>query len=261
LISLKRRSAWQTWRDVIFALFAREIRIGFNDKFGLSWAVVQPILFILLLSFLRGRLNGGDTHSLPTFVFMAYGLLTIQMFIQTFTACFNAVKKNMALFAFRQVQPLSAVIAAALFELLVKIFVIVGIVIAMSFFGIELRVNNPLAVLYYFLSVWVLAVAMGLFFAIAAIYIPELKKIQSLITRPLFFLSAVFFSLQDVPKDYWWLLNWNPILHAIELSRYSAYPTYGSNGVSSVFLGVSVLFIAFMSLFFYHAMWKKAISR
>jgi len=86
LISLKRRSAWQTWRDVIFALFAREIRIGFNDKFGLSWAVVQPILFILLLSFLRGRLNGGDTHSLPTFVFMAYGLLTIQMFIQTFTA-------------------------------------------------------------------------------------------------------------------------------------------------------------------------------
>ena len=115
-----KRNKWEIWRDVIFALFAREIRTGFNDKFGLSWAVINPILFVFILAFVRGRIAGADTHGLPTFVFMAYGLILIQTFLNILPACSGAIRKNKSLFAFRQVQPISAVIAAAMFELLVR---------------------------------------------------------------------------------------------------------------------------------------------
>lgn len=136
-----KRNKWEIWRDVIFALFAREIRTGFNDKFGLSWAVVNPVVFIFALSFLRGRLAGGETHTIPTFTFMAIGILFIQSFLQTLGSSARSIGKNKALFAFRQVQPISAVFASALFEFLIKLFVVVGIIIIMYFMGMDLHLS------------------------------------------------------------------------------------------------------------------------
>ncbi|MFT4790358.1 MAG: capsular polysaccharide transport system permease protein, partial [Paraglaciecola sp.] len=106
MTTVLKRNKWEIWRDVIFALFAREIRTGFNDKFGLSWAVLGPVAFIFALSFVRGRLGGDETHTLPTFTFMAIGILFIQSFLETLNTSASAIKKNKSLFAFRQVQPI-----------------------------------------------------------------------------------------------------------------------------------------------------------
>lgn len=256
-----KRNKWEIWRDVIFALFTREIRTGFSDKLGLSWALVNPIAFIFVLSFIRGRMNGGETHSVPTFVFMAYGLIFIQTFLQTFNGCTGSVKKNKALFAFRQVQPLSAVIASGLFELLVKFFVITGIFLVMFFMGTEISIDNPLLLLVNILLLWWFSVMLGLFFGILILYIGEIQKLLNLFTRPLFFISATFFSLQDIPREYWYLLDWNPILHAIELTRYAAYHAYGSEGVSLAYLSGCTLITTFLAMTVYYTNWRQAISR
>ena len=256
-----KRSKWRIWQDVIFALFTREIRTGFNDRLGISWAIIQPVLFILVLSFIRGRMDGGETHGIPTFVFMAYGLILIQLFLQTFQAASKSIKKNKPLFAFRQVQPISAIIATGLFEILVKIFVVLTLGLAMYFLGMELAMEKPLYILAILIGLWLFSLSFGLMFGLAGLFIPEIAKIETMLTRPLFFISGVFFSLQDVPRQYWYLLDWNPILHAIELARFSAYSVYGSEGVSASFFGLVVLTTLFFSLLCYQRFWKQAISR
>jgi capsular polysaccharide transport system permease protein len=261
MTTVLKRNKWEIWRDVIFALFAREIRTGFNDKFGLSWAVINPVIFIFVLSFIRGRLSGGETHTIPTFTFMAIGILLIQSFLQTMGGSAKAISKNKALFAFRQVQPISAVLAGALFELLVKIFVIIGIIILMYFMGMDLQISNPILFLMCFFLLWIFAVALGLMFGIAELFVKEIGKVRELLTRPLFFISGVFFSLQDFPREYWHFLDWNPILHAIELTRYSVHSSYGSEGISLGYLSATVLVFSFFSLAVYHISWKQAISR
>lgn len=60
------------WGDVIFAIFLREIKSKFNDKLGVSWSVISPVAFIMILSLMRGKMDGGETHGVPTFFF--YGL-------------------------------------------------------------------------------------------------------------------------------------------------------------------------------------------
>jgi capsular polysaccharide transport system permease protein len=261
MTTVLKRNKWEIWRDVIFALFVREIRTGFNDKFGIAWAVVQPVAFIFLLSFLRGRIGGAETHTIPTFTFMAIGILLIQSFLLTMGGSAGAIRKNKSLFAFRQVQPISAVIAGALFELLSKAFVVIGIIIIMYFMGMDLHIATPLLLLACFLLLWIFAVALGLLFGIAELFISEIGKVRQLITRPMFFISGVFFSLQDIPREYWYLLDWNPVLHAIELTRYAVYSTYGSEGVSLQYLSGTVLVFSFFSLAVYHVTWKQAISR
>ena len=256
-----KRNQWQIWGDVIFALFAREIRVGFNDKFGISWAVVQPVLFILALSFARGRMDGGETHGIPTFVFMAYGLIFVQVFLQTFMSAANAMKKNATLYAFRQVQPISAVIACGLFEILVKVFVILGLVLAMFLLNMEIKADDALSIIFYLLGLWLFTLSIGTLVGLIGFFIPEVIKVAQLMTRPFFFISGVFFSLKDIPQEYWWTLDWNPILHAIELSRAAAYQGYGSEGVSETFLGLVVLTSLFFTLICYQRYWKQAISR
>lgn len=261
MTTLVKRGPWTIWKDVIFALFAREIRTGFNDKFGVSWAVINPVLFIFILSFLRSMLSGGDTHTIPTFTFMAIGILFIQSFLQTLNASAVSIRKTKALFAFRQVQPISATIAAGLFELMIKTFALMGILLLMYIMGLEIQVGNSILLVACFVLLWLYAVALGLFFGIAELFIGEVRKVRDMASRPLFFISGSFFSLQDMPKEYWKYLDWNPILHAIELARYSAYPTYGHEGVSLGYLGMSTLFTVALSLGLYQAFWRQAISR
>jgi capsular polysaccharide transport system permease protein len=261
MTTVLKRNKWQIWLDVIFALFVREIRTGFNDKLGLGWAIISPVIFIFVLSFARGRIGGPEVHTLSTFTFMAIGFLFIQSFLQTMAGSAGAIGKNKALFAFRQVQPISAVLAGALFQLLSKVFVVIGIIIMMYFMGMELHLANPLLLLACFLLLWVLSVSLGLLFGIVELFVIEVGKVRQLLERPMFFISGVFFSLQDIPREYWHFLDWNPILHGIELSRFAVRATYGSDGVSLSYLSINVLVFSFFSLAVYHIAWKQAISR
>jgi capsular polysaccharide transport system permease protein len=169
--------------------------------------------------------------------------------------------RNKPLYAFRQVQPISAVLASSLFELLVKGAAILCIVVIMYFMDMELQISDPLLFLCCFFLLWLFAVSLGLLFGIAELFISEIRRFRELITRPLFFISGVFFSLQDFPREYWYYLDWNPILHAIELIRFSVYSTYGNEGVSLSYLASVTLIFMVLSLALYFAYWKQAISR
>ncbi|WP_160063908.1 ABC transporter permease [Psychromonas sp. L1A2] len=259
---VKKRSTLKVWGDVIFAIFLREIKSQSTDKIGLIWAVVSPLILIGGMTALRTFASGnGDTHGMPTMFFMVYGMILVQFFLGVLGASSGAIQKNKPLYAFRQVQPISSVIAISFFELLVKIFVVLTIAVICFVARIDIHVHDAISIIFNFSKVWLLAVSLGTIFGLSYCYIPELKKILQLITRPLFFISGIFFSLQDIPREYWHYLDWNPLLHAIELTRYAAYPSYGHEGVSYFFFDMCVLVSMFFALACYHVSWKQAISR
>lgn len=261
MAKVNKRSSFKIWQDVIFALFLREIRSKFNDKLGLGWAVVQPVIFIIILSLMRGVMDGGETHTMPTFIFMAFGMSTILFFNATLNSISGVIHKNKALFAFRQVQPLSSVIASSILELFIQIFIYFVLVIIIYFMKFELEMNNALTLLLCIFQVWLISLSLGMIFALFICFIPELKKVKAIMMRPMIFVSGVFFSLQDIPPDMWKYFDWNPILHAIELSRQSAYTSFGAIGVSHEYLSIFTITIFFTALVFYRAFWKSAISQ
>jgi capsular polysaccharide transport system permease protein len=261
MAKVQKRSLFIVWRDVIFAIFLREIKSKFSDKFGIAWSVISPVLFIFMLSYIRGRMDGGDTHGIPTFWFMVYGMMLVQFFLGLIGSVSNAIQKNKPLYAFRQVQPISSIIAVAGFELLIKFFIVLTILIIAYYLHIETYIADPIEVLLIIIRVWLIGTSLGILIALAKCYVPEVDKIQSLAMRPIFFISGIFFSLQDIPQEYWPYLTWNPLLHAVELTRYAAYPNYGDAGVSYFFLDSMTIICVFFALACYQISWKQAISR
>lgn len=258
---VEKRSTLKVWGDVIFALFLREIKSKSQDKLGVAWSVVSPVMFIFMLSYIRGRIDGGETHGVPTFYFMVFGMILVQSFQGCVGTISGSIKKNKPLYAFRQVQPISSIIAIAGFELLIKLFVILVIAIVAYFLRLEVQIDDPLEVILIVLRVWLFSSSVGVLFALALCYVPEVDKLRSLAMRPIFFISGIFFSLQDVPREFWPYLTWNPLLHAVELARYAAYPQYGNEGVSYFYLDITTLVLTFFALACYHVSWKQAISR
>ncbi|MGF1721663.1 ABC transporter permease [Vibrio kyushuensis] len=256
-----QRSNLQVWGDVIFAIFLREIKSKFNDKFGIAWSVISPLAFIFMLAFIRGLMDGGETHGVPTFFFMVYGLLLVQLFLGVVGSVSSAIKKNKPLYAFRQVQPISSVIAISAFEILSKLFVLLIIGVISYYLNYEVMVYDPLKLILNFFQVGLLATCIGLLFALSSCFVPEIDKLRTLVMRPIFFISGIFFSLQDIPREFWPYLTWNPLLHAVELTRFAAYPHYGDAGVSSFYLSLCTLIALFFSLACYQISWKQAISR
>ncbi len=256
-----KRSALKVWLDVVFAIFLREIKSKFNDKFGLSWALISPMIMIIAMVLIRNPFDGGNTHSMPTVFFMVYGVMLVQFLLGTLGSTSNGIQKNKPLYAFRQVQPISSLMAISGFELLSKVALLLLLALLAYLFQLKVSIADPLSLMATIFKVWLLGLSLGSLFSLAACFVKEVNKLKSILTRPLFFISGIFFSLQDIPKNYWVYLDWNPLLHAVELARYYAYPAYGKVGVSEFYLNITTLGLLTLALCCYQISWKQAISR
>jgi len=238
----------------------RQLRSEFNDKFGLSWAVIQPVAFILLLGLVRGRIDGGLTHGMDTFAFMMLGMVPIKALMLGLGKVSTALKRDKPLYAFRQVQPISSLITATMLQMSISIAVIFVLWVLCFLADIDLEMSDPLTAMVLMALLYVLLFAIGVFFAIAEQFVPEISKVRELFTMPMLFISGVFFSLQDIPEDLWFLLIWNPFLHIVELLRHAAYPEFSVNGVSLSYVLVVTMVSLFFSMAIYFLNWKRAVS-
>lgn len=255
------REQLYSWRSVIFALFLREIQSRFNDKFGLGWAFIEPFAFIFVLSYLRGLISGDDIHTIPLFIFMMIGMVSLQSLTNCLQSVSTAIKRNKPLYAFRQVQPISAIITAGFLEFSIKVIVLILLSLSLFLLDQTFKIYDPLLLFFLFILLWIFSISLGLMFGIAAAFVPEIDKIKSMLTRPLMFISCVFFSLQDLPEQFWPYLTWNPLVHFSELARFACYESYGQHGVSLSFVIQITIVFLFLSLAMYHITWRRVLSR
>lgn len=252
--------------DVIFALFIRELKTRFGAyRLGLLWAFLEPTLFVLMISAFRslsssGALFGGETDGIPSPLFLMLGFVPYRFFSTQLTQGAAALRSNQSLFVYRQVRPIDALLARTLLEILLFGSVFLIFMALFWWSGFNVTIAQPLKLIGIFLLLTLLGSGMGLIICVGQLRIPELTKITPLLTRPLFFLSGIFFSINDIPAQYQQYLLWNPILHAIELIRNACYSSFNVDSVSWGYVAVSALVTTFFGLAMYRLDWKLMVA-
>ena len=86
-------------------------------------------------------------------------------------------------------------------------------------------------------------------------FFPTWKNVWSVLTRPLFIVSGIFFTFESVPASFQAMLWWNPLVHVIGLMRAGFYGTYDPQFVSYPYvLGIALgLFVVGAYLLRRHA--------
>ena len=119
-----------------------------------------------------------------------------------------------------------------------KSFIIGMIILATSWFFVDIRIAHPLAMLAFLVLTCVSFALLGFIIGIWAGNFEQLQLIPLLVITPLVFLGGSFYSISMLPGIWQTVALFNPVVYLISGFRWSFF------GLADVPVGVSLLAIA-----------------
>lgn len=238
------------------ALVLREMATSYGrSPGGYFWAIAEPVGGIMLLTFVFSF--GFRTPPMGTnfAIFYATGVIPFVAFVSVSGKVALTIRQSKALLAYPAVTFMDALLAKIFFNLVTQL--LVGYLV-LTFITLTQETRTDAQVLEIALAyamVFTLAVGIGALNCFLFTAFPWWQQVWSIVTRPLFLLSCVFFIFDDVPDTIQPYLWYNPVVHVVGQMRMAFYPSYRGDYVTPVYvfaLGLVLMVIGMALLHRYH---------
>ena len=215
---MKRRNSLKIFFSVVKALLLREIQTRFgSQKLGYLWAVVEPMSTIIIFALIKELLHPNAMPGIDYPVFLASGFVAYFMFKNIVTRSMSSFSANKGLFIYKQVKPFDTVISRALLEFFLTVIIVILFLFIGWYLGFDVVPKNPLMVMLAYIWFAFFGVSLGVLFAVLGFFFENFPKIINLLFLPLFFMSALFYTLDALPPIVKNILLFNPIVHFEEM--------------------------------------------
>lgn len=232
---------------IVVALMLREISTTYGRSAGgYLWAVLDPVLGIGLLTFVFSMMTRAPAIGTNFALFYASGFLPFAMFNDLSGKIARSIQFSRPLLAYPSVTFVDTLLARTILNTLTHCCVFM-VIMAGIVFIYQLPVNFHAGYILESLAVTAaFALGVGTVNCYLMITFPIYERVWSILTRPLFLISAVFFLIDMLPSKVAAILWWNPLVHCVGLMRRGIYPTYEAAYVSvSYVMTVSVILLFF----------------
>src|ERR1700691_4613179 len=228
-LRIELRSGWihvdfkELWRARELAYFFvwRDVKIRYKQTaIGAAWAILQPLLAMLVFTLFFGKLAHIPSEGLPYQVFVYAGLLPWMYFAASLQNATNTIVENQRVITKvyfpRLILPLSAVLSGLVdFGISFLIFVVM-----MVYYRIEPTIQILWLPAFLLLAV-LTAFGVGLWLsALNAIY-RDVRYVLPFLVQLWLFASPVVYSSSLLPFKWRWLYGLNPMAGVIEGFRWS----------------------------------------
>ena len=223
-----------------------------------SWeSLINPLQMMLFFigmrvgfGYLRGssKFGGGGASDIyfNLIVFMMLGFSIAFLFRNIALKSLSGLKLRAPLY-YSRVKPLDILLALSLNDMRALATLSMGILGIVYYFTWSFQLDSPgLAI-----SVYLLTVLMAVGFGLCVVFLGKLNKwivkiIRRIIQRVIIFTSGIFFATFEIPAAMRPFITWNPILHGVELFRYSINNEYPIPDISlSYLISCSILTFSF----------------
>jgi lipopolysaccharide transport system permease protein len=220
-VSLGLRELW-SYRELFYFFTLRDIKVKYKQTvLGFAWAVLQPLLMMILFSFFFGRTLKVPSENIPYPVFVFSGLLLWNIFSAGLTNAGNSMVTNAniikKIYFPRLIIPLSSVLAA-LFDFLMALIIYAGILIYYHF-GFDVTkfvVYFPLSLLLTVMATF----GAGTFLAALNVKYRDFRYIIPFMVQFLLFITPVIYPVSILHNEWAkFLMSLNPMTGAIVLFR------------------------------------------
>lgn len=215
---------------VIASLVLRETRATFGtSSFGYIWAIITPTASVGLLVFLFSLIDRQPPFGASLALFFATGILTLQFFTELSGKLMTVFDANRALLTYPIIKDMDTLAArilliSATYLVIMTLLYTILIVLDLA----PLPAHPEQLVLAYFATA-LLGSGLGSLNAVILSLWNTWAQIERVVTRPLFFISGIFYVPSQLPPQARELLQWNPVLHVVEWMRNGFYPNYNSS--------------------------------
>ena len=220
LVPIDFRELWR-YRELLFFLTWRNVLIRYKQTaIGILWAVVQPIVTMIVFTVIFGKLAKFDSHGAPYSIMTLAAIIPWQFFANSLTQGSNALvsAQNVVQKVYfpRLFIPLSQVMST-LVDLLVSLLILF---VMMIWYRIPLRIE--LLLLPLFMAVAFFATAgLSMFFDALNVKYRDVGHMVPFIVRIGMYISPVGFMTSVIPEKWRLLYSLNPIVGVIDGFRWS----------------------------------------
>ncbi len=208
-------------RELMFFFVWRDLKVRYRQTvFGALWAVMQPVLLMLVFTMSVGRLPGVGPAGVPYPLFAFAGLVPWTLFGSSLGAASNSLVNAEGIITKvyfpRLLVPISAC-GSYIVDFCVSMVVLA---LMMLYFG----VTPSLAVVWLPLfTIFALVTALGVGIWLAAINVRyrDVKYVTAFMIQAWMFASPVIYTSSLIPKEWQWLYALNPMTGVLNGFRWA----------------------------------------
>ncbi|MGR3439393.1 ABC transporter permease [Alterinioella nitratireducens] len=217
----------------IFALMLREMSTTYGrSPGGYIWVILEPVGAVVLLSLAFSMVLRAPSLGTSFVLFYATGFLPFSAFMSLNGKLTSSLRFSRSLLAYPRVTWLDAVLARYILGLLTEITVFCVVITGILLLQETRAVITIGPILTGLSMAAVVGAGVGLMNCLLNGLFPVWGRIWTIISRPLFLASGIFFLYEDMPPIAQDILWWNPVLHATGEVRRGFYPVYEASYVS-----------------------------
>lgn len=219
--ALDLRGVWE-YRELVWFLIWRDIKVRYKQaSLGIAWAVIQPVMTMLVFTLIFGRLAQLPSDGFPYPVFTFTALLPWQLFSGALTGSANSVVNSASLVSKvyfpRLVIPIASVMAT-LVDFSISFGVLLGL---MAWYGISLRLAVVVLPLLVMLAL-AIALAVGLWASALNVRYRDVRHVMPFVVQFWLLASPVAYSTSLITSPAWRAVySLNPMVGVIEGFRWA----------------------------------------
>lgn len=222
--ALGLKELWE-FRELFYFLAWRDIKVRYKQTaLGASWAILQPLLSMLIFTLIFGILAKIPSDGLPYPLFAYSALLPWQLFVYALTQSSNSLIENARLISKvyfpRLVVPLASVVAGV-----VDFFIAFSILILLMFYYGVVPTWGVLALPFFLILALGAAMSVGLWMSALNVKYRDVRYTVPFLAQAWMFATPIVYPSSMIPEAWRWLYGLNPMAGVVEGFRWALLGT------------------------------------
>jgi lipopolysaccharide transport system permease protein len=250
LAALNLRDLW-VYRELVYFMIWRDIKVRYKQTLlGALWAVIQPIMTMVVFNFLFGKVAKVPTDGIPYPIFSFTALLPWGLFTtalntasRSLTANHNMITK---IYFPRLILPISSVLSG-LVDFAIAFVILIGLMI---YYNVSPNLNALWTLPLFILLSIVTALGVALWLSAINVKYRDVNYALPFITQFWLFITPVAYSA-SVISDKWQLLySANPMAGVVNGFRWALLGS-GSGPDAALWVSIGISLLVLVSGLFY----------
>jgi len=229
VVTIKPQKGWSSfnlseiwaYRELVLALTLRDVRVRYKQTvLGVAWAVVQPVMTMVIFSIIFGRLAEIPSDGLPYPIFVFSGLVAWNFFNTAVSSggvsLLGASSLISKVYFPRFIIPLSSV-GVSIIDFLIALIILFFL---MLFYSVPLTGQ---IILLPFLFFGLMCIVVGISAGLSAVTIAyrDFRFVIPFALQIWLYITPVIYPVSFIPENWQWLIYLNPIFGWVDGIRSS----------------------------------------
>lgn len=240
---------WE-FRDLLYFFTWRDIKIRYKQTIlGFSWAIIQPLLAMLIFTLFFGKLANIPSDGIPYPIFAYTALLPWTLFSESITRSTNSTVINANIIKKVYFPRIALPLSSVLSPLVDFAIAFTILILMMVYYGIAPTVNVFMLPVFLLLAV-ATSLGIGLWLSALNAMYRDFQYVVPFMVQIWMFASPVVYPASMIPEAYRWIYGLNPMTGVIEGFRWALLGTDAPGSIILASVAISLLILVTGSFYF-----------